>query len=669
MVLRKFIVWDGEGPQDTGYSLLGNSEGEEICYPHLRTRDCLDLLLDSAARHPNTIHIGFGFNYDVSCILWELPWRCLLMLRKFTRTRWREYEIEHIPRKWFWVRKGDISVKIFDVHSFFATSLVSALENWGIGPWSNSHASTGTDVSAHASVTSLQIVGPIPVPDVTQCVLMSERVMVELFKRLRSEFLWKDIESIRLYMRLELKYTKILIGKLREAFSDAEYVPKSWHGPGAIARMAFKRHGIYDCLTVCPPEVNLAARFAFIAGRFELVKAGKVNGKVYTADINSAYPYYCAQLPNLARGSWRQVTRYEPGKFGVYRIRYEGKPDIFGLYPLPYRDKRGMISWPHRVTGWYWNPEAALVAGDECATFLEGWVFDEDDATDRPFGFLVDYYRRRKDLQKTGNPAEYTFKLIINSVYGQLAQRAGWDKKNRLPPKTHQIEAAGWITSSCRAAVYTVAKACGDSLVSIDTDGVTSLNPFSLLTGSKELGEWKLEEFDDGIFWQSGIYTLKEGEEWTKAKTRGIPKGTYTAANLIDALESFQPLKLTKKVFISYGLALMGQRQNLNKWKEEPHEFVFGGGGKRQHIRRGPLARFRKHSCHSGDAVPGFPDLHRLALPPHFYGPFTNTDSQVHRLPWLDTAEDMNSKDVLDSYMLFDTENMDEEDEWAREYV
>ena len=123
MVLRKFIVWDGEGPQDTGYSLLGNSEGEEICYPHLRTRDCLDLLLDSAARHPNTIHIGFGFNYDVSCILWELPWRCLLMLRKFTRTRWREYEIEHIPRKWFRSAKATYQ-------SRFSMFIPSSLRLW-----------------------------------------------------------------------------------------------------------------------------------------------------------------------------------------------------------------------------------------------------------------------------------------------------------------------------------------------------------------------------------------------------------------------------------------------------------------------------------------------------------------------------------------------------------
>jgi hypothetical protein len=658
LLQRNFIVWDGEGPQDTGYSLLGNSEGDEICYPHLRTRDCLDLFLGAAESHPQAIHVGFGFNYDVSCILWELSWRHLTMLRKFNRTVWRDYEIEHIPRKWFSIKRGHISIKIFDVHSFFASSLVTALETWRIGPW-NVGIPTTSDVRV---LTSLDV------PSLDVVTSLTEKQLVETFKKLRAEFLWKDIESIRLYMRLELKYTRELMNELRSAFANANYIPKSWHGPGAIARMAFKRHNIYDALSPCPMDVNRAARYAFVAGRFELFIGGHVNGNVYTADINSAYPFYCSQLPNLAKGKWRATTRYEDNKFGIYKIRYESDPDMYGLFPLPFRDKKGMIAWPHRVTGWYWNPEAALVADDKDATFLEGWVFDEEDSNDRPFAFLIDYYNRRKKLKSEGNPAEYTFKLIINSIYGQLAQRVGWDKKTRTAPKTHQLEYAGWITSSCRAAAYRVAKRCGPSLVSIDTDGVTSLQPFAWLRNSKELGKWELDQYDDGIFWQSGIYTLKEGDTWTKAKTRGIPKGSYTAQDLISALPTYSPLRLTKKVFIAYGLALQGQREMLNKWKAEPHEFKFGGGGKRQHIYRQSTARYRPNSCNSRDKVYRYPNLHRLALPPHFYGPFTDSESCEHKLPWINSEKEMGQKDELDTLVFYDTNDLDFDDEWARGY-
>lgn len=647
---RPFIVWDGEGPQDTGYSLLGNSRGDEICYPTLKTSDCLNLFLESAEKYPDAIHVGFGFNYDVSCILWELSWRHLTALYKFNRTVWREYTIEHIPRKWFTIQRGEAKITIYDVQSFFATSLVVALEKWSIGPWN-------VKTTGVTSITT----SPQSVPTLTYVSQMTERELVETFKKLRSEFLWKDIEQIRIYMRLELKYTVILMNRLREAFAAAGYIPRSWHGPGAIARMAFTKHRVYDSMAECPPEVKEAARFAFIAGRFELFQAGHT-GRVYSADINSAYPYYCSQLPNLARGTWRQTRKYEPGKFGVYRIHFEAKPDPYDIYPLPNRTKKGMIIWPHRTEGWYWNPEAELVADDSRAEFLDGWVFDEEDPTDRPFAWLRDYYEIRKKLKNEGNPAEYTFKLIINSVYGQLAQRTGWDKKNNRPPKTHQLEFAGWITSSCRAAVYKVGKRCGKNLVSIDTDGVTSTAPFTWLEHSKELGGWELSEYDDSIYWQSGIYTLKEGDEWTKAKTRGIPKGSYSVTDLFTSLQDGTPLRLIKKVFTSYGLAINGQRQNLNTWKEEPHVYEFGGNGKRYHYKGSPRI--------SGGCVRVCPGngVHRLALPTVLFPPFADCTSRPHRLPWLDSEKDMERKQFLTDLVFYDRNDLDPDDEWVRDY-
>lgn len=648
MRTRPFVVWDGEGPQDTGYSLLGNSLGDEICYPHLRTKDCLNLLLRAAEDHPEAIHVAYGFNYDVSCILWELSWRHLTALYKFNRVIWRDYIIEHIPRKWFKVRRGNVVIKIYDIASFFGGGLVGALEEWKIGPFTT------------PAISSPQEIASGVIPTVQDMAILSETEIVTKFKHLRGDFKYSDIESIKIYMRLELKYTKILIGELRESLALANYVPKSWHGPGAVARMAFTRHSIYDCLADSPEPVAIATRYAFIAGRFELFKAGHI-GRVYTADINSAYPYYCSQLPNLAKGIWRRTEgTFEPGKFGVYHIRYQSKPDAYRCNPLPFRDEHGMIAWPHQVIGWYWNPEAELVANDPDATFLEGWVFDEDDETDRPFAWLADYFDIRAKWKAEGNPAQYALKLIINSIYGQLAQRAGWDKKNNKAPKTHQLEYAGWITSSCRAAVYKVAKECGDNLVSIDTDGVTSTQPFTWLKDSKALGGWELTSYTDSIFWQSGIYTLKTADGWSKARTRGIPKGSYTVEDLFTALETDTPLYLNKKVFISFGLAILGQKSSLNQWKVEPHVYEMGGSGKRYHYKGGTKRTIR---CPD---ICGTSGRHVLALPTIFYG-IAPRHSAAHKLPWLNTRQEMEQKDLLTSLVIYDLNDLDPDDEWILE--
>ena len=641
---RKFIVWDGEGPKDTGYSLFGNSEGMEICKPGLHTLECFELLIDTELEYPDCVHLWFGGNYDASMILCDLSWRHLASLHRTGRTVWRDWEIEHIPHKWMKVKHGKIVVKIFDIRSFFSGGLVSTLEEWKIGPWqhsSDAHMDTGTQKATN-------------VPSITALQTMNESEIVRLFKSLRAEFLWADIEQIRVYMRLELKYSVQLMERLREIFYDAGYTPSSWHGPGALARMALKRHNVYDAMVETPVDVRIAAQYAFIGGRFEQFTAGIIDGPVYCADIHSAYPYYATFLPNLSKGKWRHGKDYEPCKFAVYYISYKSTPDAYRCYPLPRRLKNGNVVWPYRTEGWYWAPEAALVADDSEARFIEAWVFDEDDEKDRPFAFLQEYYRRRQLLKRLGNPAEWVFKLIINSIYGQLAQRAGWNEQTHSAPRSHQLEWAGYITSACRASVYRTAKQCGDNLISIDTDGVCSRKPFTGLAISDELGDWEVTRYDGGVFWQSGIYALKTGDEWVKAKTRGIPKGTYSAEQLIASYHKGEPLKLTKKVFIGYGLALTYGKDKVNSWESEPHEFEFGGTGKRMHI-----GKTCKRNCEA--------PVHRLAMLQALYGPEDSPVSARHYLPWLDTADEdvAKSKLNLDDYVMYDANHLDIDDDWV----
>jgi hypothetical protein len=586
---RRFIGWDGEGPRDAGYALFGNSDGDEIQAPFLPTIRCLDLLISHKQANPDTIDVWFGGDYDVSMILADLPRRNMAALHAYNKTVWGEYQLEHIPHKWFKVRHGEISVTLFDIHSFFDSGYADALESWKIGT-------------------------------------VEQREAIAKGKAGRADFVWLDIDAIRDYFRLELRLMPLLCERLREVFDDAGYVPRSWHGPGALARMALRRHNIYDAMADSPEPVSRAARSAFAGGRFELKWAGHFNGRIYNYDIHSAYPYFATFLPNLARGTWRRTSVYESGRFAVWRIRYEAsEPDSFRLYPLFRRLPNTGVAWPYRVTGWYWAPEAALVADDPDATIIEGWVFDEDDVTDRPFSFLTEYYNRRRILKNNKQASEYTFKLIINAIYGQLAQRVGWNRRDGKPPRTHQLEWAGYITSACRAAVYTAGCQAGDKLISIDTDGIYSLAPIESLNIGDNLGDWELCEYDDGVFWQSGVYCLKDGNDWKKARARGIPKGTYDADDLLERVTTREPFKVFKNVFIGYGMADNGQWGKRNTWERKEHEFVFGGSGKRSHIGR--FGRCNVH-CHG--------DVHALGALQNVYGPDGNPESEPHYLPWLD---------------------------------
>jgi hypothetical protein len=614
--IKPFIMWDGEGPRDAGYALFGNSKGLEVCHPFLQAKECLELILETETQHPGHTHIGFGFNYDVSMILGALQFRHLSALHEYTRTVWEGYELEHIPHKWFRIKYGNIAVKIFDIHSFFGTTYVPALRAFNVG----------TD---------------------------AELAKLEAEKARRAEFLWSEIEEIKEYFRLELKLGPPLAEKLRETFSAAGYNLQSWHGPGALARMALRRHGVYAAMAESPAPVALAARYAFAGGRFEMMKAGHANHEIYNADLHSAYPAFATRLPNLAKGTWRKGQGYEAGKFAVYHIRYESEPDAYRVYPLFKRMPDSTVVWPCAVEGWYWAPEAELVKDDKDARFIESWVFDED-TDERPFAWLDEYYRRRQLLKGQGNAAEYTFKLIINSVYGQLAQRTGWDRKRLRPPRSHQLEWAGFITSACRAEVYRAGILGQGGLISIDTDGIYSTTDIHLSNVGDGLGQWEKARYDDGIFWQSGIYMLKRGGEWIKSKTRGIPAGSYTAEDLLDALARGEPLRLSKKVFITYGLA-QGQPHRLNQWIDEPHEFAFGGKGKRLH-----WPTVCKTICKG---------MHRLGIPHAMFCMGDDLWSQPHYLPWLDADAAMTkTKVAMDDVTMFDADHLDDADTWVRNY-
>jgi DNA polymerase type B, organellar and viral len=606
--------------------LFGNSEGLEICHPFLTTVECLELILQSGEECPTAIHIAYGFNYDASMICKDLRWRNLNALKHYGVTIWNGYEIQHVPNKWFKVRKDGVSVQIFDICSFWQTGYVNALIAMKVG--------SGEEI-AH---------------------LKSEKAR-------RGQFLYSEIDDIRRYWRVELRLGPMLAGSLRNTFLDSGFDIRSWHGPGALANAAMKRHHVFDAMAITPVDVRRAARYAFAGGRFEMFRGGYIRDKIYNGDINSAYPHYARRLPNLANGNWRRTTDYEVDKFAVYRIRYRHRPNgSEGLrpYPLFRRESGGIVSWPYDTEGWYWQPEAALVKDDPDAQFLEGWVFDEDDSSDRPFEWLDEYYRRRQMLKRNGNALELTFKLIINSIYGRLAQRTGYDRKRREAPRTHQLEWAGFITSACRAAVYRAAVQCGDKLVSIDTDGIYALCPVEGIELGERLGEWSIDEYDEGIFWQSGIYTLRKEGEWIKGKSRGIRKGSYTPEDLIRAIQDDIPLKLTRNTFVGYGLALNGQRDKLNTWIKEPYEVVFGGQGKRYHNVPQWCA---KGKC-PGDGV------HSFIAYPGARRPGDGVDSQPHFLPWIGAdplAE--TTKRLVGDYVMYNTNDLEDEDGWVNDYI
>lgn len=625
----RFIAWDGEAPKDTGYSLFGSSDGHELCKPGLGTFECLDLLLEAKRENPYSIFIWFGGRYDWDEILRkEIPMRVLSRLKTSGVVHWKGYRLTECEGKIYTVTRDGTEVKIYEIHGWFHKRYVAALRDYGIGT-----------------------------PE--------ELDLLESEKNRRAEFLWSEIAEIRKYMRLELKLMPRLMDKVRAICDAAGFDPRGWYGPSALAKQLLTRNKIRDYMAECPKEVNDAFCYAFAGGRFEPFRGGLIK-RNSTIDQNSAYMHAALDLPSLAHGKWRRGARYEKGKFGVYHIRYrDRKPfDPLRPYPLFRRMRNGSVCWPRSTEGWYCAPEAELVAEDPGAEFLDAWIFDEDRPGLRPFAFVKDIYGKRLLLKRLpeSNPsrhAEMAFKWALAAIYGQLARRVGWDRKKRKAPSCHQLEWAAYITSKCRAEMYRKAVAAGERLISIDTDSVTAMGDQAGDLGS-ELGQWKVETAESGIFFQSGVFFTSSGGEWSKGKSRGIEQRRKTPELTPDLLREAilsgcdVEMKPRRK-YTTVKMALNGITANAGKWTEtDGNKLSFGGGGKRYHNEK-MCWKYCNGDVHA--FIPAFSAERNIF----------DLKSYPHVLPWKE--RERREPGIFTDILWSDTDNLDEDEQWIAELI
>lgn len=628
---RPFVAWDGEGwtsafANKHHYTLFGASTGFYVQDLDLSTKICLDTMLQVSEDNPKAIHVAFAFGYDANMILRDLPVGKLRRLRATNSVVWEGYRIEHLPGKWFQVSaerdSGRVSCRIQDLFSFFGTSFVKALTGWLVG--------TGEQISSIAEG-----------------------------KEARDSFRPEDVEEfVKPYWRMELALLVELADALRDVLAGADIHPKGWYGPGTVATCLYKARGTEAHMDRdLPREIIDAATAAYAGGRFEGFRAGLFEGPVYSADINSAYPHAMSLLPSLQNGRWRYVSDMEtlrkvPVRLGLFYVRFTATREqnmwaVSGGEPLPkfHRLAHGGVAWPSMSEGWVHAPEARMMVEmyPEQVEFVEGWLY-EDDGT-YPFAWVSEMYDQRLAWKQAGNPAERALKLGLNSLYGKLAQRIGWDEVNRLPPRWHQLEWAGHITSFARASLHrAAADVAGEGgLIAVETDGVYSTTPFTELPGGSgdALGQWKVEEYTGILFLQSGVYWLRDSNgKWLPPKSRGIPQARLDFGEACRYLERGLSVSAKHTSFIGYGAALHRNRMDLwRTWVESDKSFAFGGDGKRVH---NPMV------CEACQQQPGFDwqtgpaaGTSYLKGGLHVLGPMPVSDpvSASKALPWLGMAD------------------------------
>lgn len=635
---RNVIAWDMEGMNLSGEGrpqhpvLFGNSMDVEtpLIGKRLSSQMMLDYVVATGKRYPHAIHVGYGFRYDGNMMLQDFDERQIVRLYKegslryntsdgaTWRLRWIPGKTLTVTRRYGRARDAKDTVTISDYSSFFGAKFIDTCEKL-----------LGDELSD------------------------ADRLTIEHGKQERGNNTWEDLPEVLHYWQAEIVLMRRVFERFRDVMCKAGFPLKDWYGPGALAnaiihnyKMRPKMAGAQITSGAMPDAVHQASKHAFFGGRFELFQAGRTVGPIYAVDIGSAYPHALRMVPDLSpeKGEWVHVdkpARIE--RFGFYRLRFlSPNPAIAETrpMPLPWRDNRGMITFPASVLGWYASPEAKMLIGTRGTEVLEGWYWRSYGEPEFPWKFLEEMYERRMRIGKK-NLMSMPFKLGPNSIYGKLAQTVGWDKEKMLPPRSHALPIAAWVTSMCRAMLYTAMRRQPDKIIAVETDSIiTTAHPSELgIKLGDSLGEWEATEYEEIVYVQSGMYHVKKDGKWLGTKSRGLQASEYTIDAAMEYLRTclpnsdnldgytWPPLRLTTKPrFIGAGAA-RASAQNFKDmhcvWQEQTREIGIGNTGKRRHIPA------MCDACQRG--VSPWDEPHRLIVISKSEG---TTISAARKLPW-----------------------------------
>ncbi len=571
----------------------------------ISSAEWLDALLEVGRRSKQRSCFAYGFGYDRTMMLADLPAKALYELtRRDERDLWcsacrsvvdKKHDCgakrKPSPKPLYWgdyiidlqgtrfsvsklLRNPDGSPRksaktgkrvyarmtVWDVLKFFQAPFVEALDAW--------RRKTATTRRKPENLES-----GLVVPN-------KALSLMRRMKSKRAEFDKMPWGEVKAYCRGECLYGARLV---RELVTACGRIPdptggnkpgvklRRFDGAGSISDALMQKFEVGQYMTaknVSPLLLDsvTARRFwhavmcAFAGGRFEAAYCGIQRGRVFAKDIASAYPYAQFLLPCLACGTWehlrgpnldRQIDRAD---LALVHVKTLGRGAQQALGSLHNRDADGNITFPICNTTWTWKPEyvaARDLMRDRCKV-NQAYMY-RTDCDHRPFSFMGSLFLERLRIGKEGRGT--AVKLGCNGCTGKTMQKVGGHR-------WQDYVAAGNTTSRTRAQLLAGIAQFRDQweVAYLATDSIFALRdvPFpepedtgtasAVAHGKVPLGAWEPGKapYDGMVFVRPGIaFPLNATKEQLKEiKARGISKSVLleNVGPIVDLMSSQREL-------------------------------------------------------------------------------------------------------------------------------
>lgn len=235
-----------------------------------------------------------------------------------------------------------------------------------------------------------------------------------------------DVPSLLRYCRQDVDIIKTatveLVGWLRRESLGALKVTLP-----ATALSVYRTKYLQEPIWLPAHDSRLVGqRESYYGGRVYTPFLGRVDGPVHHLDVNSLYPWAMANtlMPRdyletkhcpTVRGTLRMAKKY--ALLGEVIVKSETEP-----YPVKSQGRTQWVVGEFRT--WLPGPELIQACKDgHVAKIIRLRVFRKGDLFS---GFVGDFYRLKAESRAKGDHLrEMFYKLIMNSLYGKLAQWSG----------------------------------------------------------------------------------------------------------------------------------------------------------------------------------------------------------------------------------------------------
>ena len=323
--------------------------------------------------------------------------------------------------------------------------------------------------------------------------------------------------KIRDYCINDCNLTKELSGHWIKLFFDAfGFYPSRWISAGYLAEKVLINNEIdIPKFNQFPYPLQEFAYCSSFGGRFEILVRGFI-GTAYLYDINSAYPFAFASIPDITKGKWiKRKTIHPKALLGFFKIE-TNIPETKYIPPFGFRrnNQSKTLVFPTASFVTYCTlDELKACENQKWYKILDSWQYLDENPTFPYKKFIQKLYNKRLELKQQNNPLQSPFKIILNAMYGKTGHKNGRKIGNLFNPIIFAT-----ITGKTRAQLY---QFCIDNklereVIAFATDSICTTKKLNL--NSKRLGDFSLDkQGKDDYYLQNGIYRFND--YW---KNRGL---------------------------------------------------------------------------------------------------------------------------------------------------